>query len=150
MLSAQEFLGTTITKASEKLKLIPVSDAGYAALIATDGLDLKDFKYKQGDKAGQVGYRMTVKWEIQDPDLKTSIGRTPSITQSFTVNFTPEGALATENPGLRNLREAVGQNKDGEPWQPAMLIGQMAKIFVSHRIDDKGEEQQDVQRVVAL
>jgi hypothetical protein len=150
MINLNEFLGTTIDKASEKLQLIPPSDSGYVAQIMPDGIDLKDFKYKTGERAGQTGYRMTVKWEIQDEELKAQLKRTPVITQSIMLNFTDEGALAAENPGLRALREAVNQNQDGKPWQPAMLIGQMARLYVSHRIDDKGEEQQDVQKVVKL
>jgi hypothetical protein len=116
----------------------------------SDGIELKDFKYKKGDRQGQTGYRMTVKWEIQDEALKEELGRTPIIVQSITLNFTNEGALAAENPGLRQLREAVGQNEDGKVWQPAMLIGQAARIKVKHRIDDTGEEQHEVEKVSSL
>lgn len=147
MINLNEFLGQTTTKASEKPKLVPESEAGYLALIVPDGIDLKDFKYKQGPNAGQTGYRMTVKWEIQDQAVQEELKRVPIVFQSITVNFTEGGALAPENPGLRNLREAVGQNTDGQPWAPSMLIGQMARVFVKHRIDDKGELQQEINKV---
>lgn len=149
MLNVNEFLGTTVTSASEKAKLIPENDAGYLAIIANDGIDLKSFQYKTGDRAGQTGYRMTVKWEVQDESVKELLGRTPYITQSIMLNFTESGALAAENPGLRALREAVNQNVDGQPWQPAMLIGQMARIMVKHGVDQRdGSETMEVSRVV--
>jgi hypothetical protein len=148
MLNVNEFLSMETSEASERPPLIPAGE--YQALVAPDGIDLKDFKYKKGDREGQTGYRMTLKWEIQDEDLKAQLGRSPMIVQSIMLNFTPEGALAAENPGLKQVREAVDQNKDGQPWQPAMLIGQMARILVEHRIDDKGEEQHEVKKVGAL
>jgi len=151
-INAQEFLGMQTTAASVKPPLIPVNNDGYLAQIAPSGVDLKPFKYKSGDRQGQTGYRMTVKWELMDEGVRAwckEKNRAPFTTQSIMVNFTESGALAAENTGLRILREAVHQNKDGQPWQAAMLIGQMAKILVTHRIDDKGEEQEEVSRVTA-
>jgi hypothetical protein len=151
VLNLNEFLGTQTTVASERAKLIPVNSEGYPAIIASDGIGLADFKFKKGDREGQTGYRMTVKWEIQDEAVKKELGRTPYITQSIMLNFTDSGALANENPGLRKLREAVGQNKDGQPWQPAMLIGQMARIKVKHSINPQNqEEQMEVEAVTSL
>lgn len=153
MLKVEEFLGMQTSQASVRPPLVPMNDEGYMAIVATDGIDLKDFKYKSGDRAGQTGYRMTVKWEIQDEAVKAFCkekNRQPNITQSIMLNITPEGGLAAENVGLRALREAVNQNKDGQPWAPSMLIGQPARIMVHHRVDDKGEMQEEVNRVSKL
>ena len=144
-MSAQEFLNMTTDAASEKPPLIPAGE--YLAMIMPDGLDVKDFTYKSGDRAGQQGHRLVVKWEIQDEALKEQLGRTPIIVQSVMLNFTETGGLAAENPSLRQLREAFGQNENGKPWQAAMMIGQVGKIQVKHRIDDNGEEQHEVGRV---
>lgn len=149
-LKVEEFLGQTTTAASVRPPLLPLNDEGYTAVIASDGIDLKSFKYKQGDRAGQTGYRMTVKWEIMDEAIKAFCkekNRLPYITQSIMLNITPEGALAAENPGLKALREAVNQNTDGQPWSPSMLIGQVAKIRLNNRIDDKGDQQEEVGQV---
>lgn len=148
MINEQEFLGMQTTEASERPPLIPEGE--FDAVIMSDGLGLRDFTYKSGDRQGQKGHRMTVKWEIMDKSLKADLGRTPIITQSIMLNFTEEGGLAAENPGLRALREAVGQNEDGMPWQPNMLLGQTAKLLIKHRIDDNGDEQHDVSRVTSM
>lgn len=150
MLSLNEFLGTQTNVASERLKLIPKNDAGYLAQIVPDGIGLADFIYKKGERQGQTGYRMTVKWQIEDAELAKTLQRTPTVVQSITLNLNEDGSLAAENPGLRGLREAVNQNKDGQPWQPAMLIGQVARIFVDHRIDDQGQEQHEIKKVVKV
>lgn len=157
MLSVEQFLGTSVDAAnSTKVKLIPERPEGYRAQIATDGIGLASFKFKKGDRAGQPGYRMTVKWEIDDPDksIEKEIGRKPIVTQSIMLDITSEGALDMgegKNVQLGRLREAIGQNANGRPWAPAMLIGQMARINIKHRINDEtGDLVMDVDKVVAL
>lgn len=153
MLNPQEFLGMTMQGANAtKLELIP--EAEYTAQIGVDGLDLKSFKYKKGDREGQDGYRMTVKWEIDDPDgsLERTLGRKPTQIQSIMLDVTEQGSLDMgkgRNVGLGRLREAVGQNTDGKPWQPAMLIGQRAKIKIKHTINkENGDMQAEVEKVL--
>ena len=155
MLNAQEFLGMTQQGANAtKLELIPEMEVG--AQIAIDGLDLKDFKYKRGDREGQTGYRMTVKWEIDDPtgEIEKTIGRRPVIVQSVMLDVTEAGSLDMgkgKNVTLGRLREAVGQNTDGKPWNPQMLLGQRAKIKIKHSINkESGELQSEVERTTAL
>ena len=157
MLSVEQFLGTTTNDSnSTKVILIPENPEGYTAQIATDGIGLANFKFKKGERAGQPGYRMTVKWEIDDPnrEIEQKIGRRPIVTQSIMLDITSEGALDMgegKNVQLGRLREAVGQNASGKPWAPAMLIGQMARINVKHRINDEtGDLVMDVDKVVAL
>lgn len=158
MLNVEEFLGTTSNEAtSTKLLLVPENEEGYIAQIAPGGISLASFQYgPDTERAGQTGYRMPVKWEIQDEtgELQKAISRKPVITQSIMLDITTEGALDMgkgKNVNLGRLREALGQNKDGQPWQPAMLIGGMARIYVKHSINKKtGEEQAEVQKVLAL
>lgn len=157
MLSVEQFLGTQVEQAnSTKLILIDENPQGYVAQIATGGIGLANFKFKKGDRIGQTGYRMTVKWEIDDPnkEIEKKIGRKPIITQSIMLDVTSEGALDMgegKNVQLGRLREAVGQNASGKPWTPAMLIGQMARINVKHRINEEsGDLMMDVDKVVAL
>lgn len=158
MLNVEEFLGTQVTTATAtKFELVPENEEGYVAQIANDGIDLKDFKYgPDTERAGQTGYRMTVKWEIEDPEgkLREQMGRPATITQSILLDITSEGALDMgkgKNVNLGRLREAVDQNKDGQPWQPAMLLGQMARISVKHSVNKKnGELQAEVNKVVHI
>lgn len=155
MLNVEEFLGTQISGAnSTKVILIPPGN-DYVGTIAADGVGLADFKYKQGERAGQTGYRMTVKWELDDHDgsIEKQIGRKPTITQSIMLDITDEGGLDMgegKNVQLGRLREALGQNDDGAPWQPAMLYGGRARLDIQHRIDNNGDEQQEVKGVAKL
>ena len=157
MLSVEQFLGTQVDASnSTKLILIDENPAGYVAQVATDGIGLANFKFKKGERIGQTGYRMTVKWEIDDPnkEIEKKIGRRPVITQSIMLDITSEGALDMsegKNVQLGRLREAVKQNANGKPWSPAMLIGQMARINVKHRVNEEtGDLMMDVDKVVAL
>lgn len=149
-ISVEQFLSTSTTQASVRPPLMPPTDQGYLALISA--VDLKDFVYKKGDRAGQTGYRMVLTWDVQDPSVIEACraaNRSAKINQSVMLNLTPDGALAAENTGLKMVREALGQNKDGQPWAPSMMIGQPAKIMVGHRIDDKGEMQEEVTKVAS-
>lgn len=153
MLNTEEFLGMSVNSATST-RVILIPEGEYTGVVDNDGIGLADFTYRQGDRAGQKGYRMTVKWLIDDPagDLERQIGRKPVITQSIMLDLTSEGGLDMsegKNVQLGRLREAVGQNEDGKPWQPAMLIGSVAKLLVKHRIDQNQEEQQEVSRVTA-
>jgi hypothetical protein len=154
MLKVEEFLGLQVNEANAT-KVVLIPEGEYTGLVAADGIGLADFKYKRGDREGQTGYRMTVRWELDDPDkaLENAIGRKPVIVQSLMLDLTSEGGLDMsegKNVQLGRLREAVGQNEDGKPWQPAMLIGQPARLLVKHRLDDKGEEQQEVTKVTRI
>lgn len=150
-LNADEFLGMTVEGSNAtQVELVPEGE--YKAQIAVDGIGLAHFKYKQGEREGQTGYRMTVKWELEDPDgaLKEQLGRAPTITQSIMLDLTPEGGLDMgkgRNVYLGQLRDAVNQNADGKPWQPSMLVGEQATILVKHRTGQDGQLQQDVNRV---
>lgn len=155
MLNAEEFLATSVDHAnSTKVILIPPGTE-YIGQIVVDGVGLADFTFKKGDRVGTKGYRMTVRWELQDEDgaIEKEIGRKPVITQSIMLDVTEEGGLDMgegKNVQLGRLREAVDQNTDGQPWQPAMLMGQMARLEIAHRIDNNGAEQQDVKSVTSL
>lgn len=153
-LNLEEFLGMQ-TNESTSTQVILIPEGDYPAMVDSDGIGLADFKYKQGERAGQTGYRMTVKWVIQDDDgsVERAIGRKPVITQSVMLDVTPEGGLDMgegRNIQLGRLREAVDQNRDGQPWQPAMLIGQMARIMVKHSVGTSGDPMQNVDRVTKL
>ena len=151
MINAEEFLGMT-TSGANSTRVIPIPEDEYVAIVDTDGIGLADFTYKRGEREGQKGYRMTVRWAIDDPEgsIEKQIGRKPVITQSVMIDFTDEGGLDMgegKNVRLGQLRDAVNQNEDGKPWQPAMLIGQQARIKVEHSIGDNGDILANVNRV---
>lgn len=132
---ADSFLNQTVT--SPLSTSIPVCPEGEYRGIIQD-LATREFTYKSGDRAGMTGVALDLTWEIQDEALKTQFGFAPKVRQSFLLDFTESGGLDAaegKNVGLGRVREAVRQNKPGQPWSPNMLRGQGAIVLISHRMD---------------
>lgn len=93
--------------------------------------------------SGKVVLDLT--WLVDSDIARKATGMDkPSVRQSVFLTFNEKGGLDKDlNPQLGRLREAVGQNVAGQPWSFGMLIGQVARIRVAHRIvreDSTGEE----------
>lgn len=82
----------------------------------------------------------------------------PNIRQGIWLDTTADGQGLDNGPGknvqLGRLRESVGQNIDGQTWNPRMLIGRAVKVKVGHRPDKRNpailyNEIQDVSSVTA-
>lgn len=117
-----------------KLEVCPEGE--FRSMIQS--VDIREFKYKNGERAGQTGYSLDVNHLILDPSVEASLGRQPSVRQSLMLDLTPAGGLdfgKGKNVGLGRLREAVGQNQPGKPWSMKMLEGQQLIVAVSHRMD---------------
>lgn len=131
-LNTEEFLQTTSDEALDD-HIDPCPAGEYIAIAGKP--KTADFTYKKGEHEGETGYRMIVKWDIQDEEVKKTLGRgTVSVTQSVLLDVTPEGNLDMgkgKNIGLGQIRTALGQNKGGQPWSPSMIEGQPAKIKIS-------------------
>lgn len=134
------FLQTTISEAnSTELILIPEGD--YLAVSEPITVEsFRSFDIKRGERAGQKGRSLDIKWNINDDSgqLKEYLGRAPSARQGIMLDTRPDGTLEMgkgKNVGLGRVREAVGQNANGQPWSFSMLGGVMAKIKVKHRVD---------------
>ena len=81
---------------------------------------------------------MDVSWRIDAPGVPEAherIGR-----QTIWLDLTQDGQSLDRGKGrnvqLGQLREAIGQNKPGEPWSPSMIEGAVAKIKISNRINE--------------
>jgi hypothetical protein len=102
---------------------------------------------------------LEVTWRIDDPKVCEIFADERGIQarQAIwlkTTDGTPTGPLDRKhNQQLARLREAVGQNQPGHPWQPSMLIGQTARVMANTR---EGKDQYEgmkfyeVRRVAAL
>ena len=67
----------------------------------------------------------------------------PTVRQTIWLDLTESGSLdfgKGRNVGLGRLRDALGQNETGKPWQPGMMVGGVAKIKVTHSIDKRDNE----------
>lgn len=97
--------------------------------------------YKSGTKAQPDGNIKSwalfeVQWSIQDADVLAQLDKDKVVVkQAVSLDFTDSGGLDMgkgKNVGLGRLRAATGLNQPGKAFAPSMLVGQMAKVRVSH------------------
>lgn len=78
---------------------------------------------------------------IDDADVREETGMAePLVRYTLWLDLTDSGTLdfgKGKNVGLGRLRDALGQNISGKPWQPGMLIGGVCKAKVTHSIDKR-------------
>lgn len=129
------FLNTTFSDANATV-LVPCPPGEYIAMI-------DDVKARAPAKA-DGSPMLDVYWKIdgaQYPDVKSKTGRdTIRVRQTCFLDFDDNGALSFadgKNVQLGRVRDAVGQNQKGQPWQPAMLKGGGALIRVTNRPSGK-------------
>lgn len=84
---------------------------------------------------------LDVYWIVLDEEVKAELDMAePMVRQSIWLDLDDNGILAdgkNKNVQLGQLRDAVSQNRRGQPWAPGMLVNEMAKIKVSHSIDKR-------------
>lgn len=114
---------------------VPVPEGEFTAVI-------KKFEprtWQSGD-GSKSGVSLDVTWEIDDMtgEVKGTTGRDVNIVrQSVGLDFV-EGTSNLDmgkgrNVGLGRLRQAVGLNVPGKPFNFNQLVGQVAKVSVKHR-----------------
>lgn len=120
------FLNTTTTDANET-SYTPIPEGEWKAQIK-----------KIEPRGAKEAALLDVFWGVDEPEVVEQTGMaSPIVRQSVFLDITETGGLDKgkgKNVQLGKLREAVGQNQNGKPWQPGMLIGQVAKIKVVHRM----------------
>lgn len=144
MFDPESFLGTQ-TKESNSTVMIPVPEGEYNAVVVSVA-------------ARQINDKviLDVVWKIDSAEVAAATGREEnSVRQSIFLDMTSNGGLdfsKGKNVGLGRLREALGQNKDGKPWSPRNMEGQVARVLVTHRIDKNDDSivYADVKRVASL
>ena len=81
---------------------------------------------------------------VDDETVRQETGMAePTVRQTIWLDLNESGSLdfgKGRNVGLGRLRDALGQNVSGKPWQPGMMIGGVAKIKVTHSIDKRDNE----------
>ena len=132
MLNTEEFLQTTTEEAlDDHLDPCPAGDF----LCIAGKPEIRDFIFKSGDRKDEQGFRMVIKWDVQDEEAKKAVDREKlSVTQSVLLDLTPAGDGLDmgkgKNIGLGAIRSALGQNAPGAPWSPNMIEGQPATVSV--------------------
>jgi len=132
----------------------PIPEGDYPATVM-DGDNAINIRSGVSTK-GNAWCMMDVVWEIDDKKLAEEIGRNPlRVRQSIFLDMTKQGGLDLkkgQNRQLGFLREALGQNSEGQPWSPRMLQGQPALINVGQRPSSENPEivYNEVKRVTRL
>lgn len=134
MFNPDQFLDMQITEANDT-KLTPVPVGEYVAVIE----DVKCRQWQSKQDPSKSGLTLDITWSIDDPAVKELLGRDKvTVRQGVMLDLTESGGLDMgkgRNVGLGRLREAVGLNTPGQPFSFSMLVGRVAKVSVSHRID---------------
>lgn len=145
MFDAQAFMNTQFNDANAT-RTIPCPAGEYNAQI--EKIDSRVL-----EKTGQV--ILAVTWNIDSQQVKETTGRDKvTVRQDIWLDFSAPGVLAFgegKNVGLGRLRAAVNQNQKGQPWTPSQLVGQVAKVKVTHRANaDTGDIYDQVSAVSSL
>lgn len=132
------FLQATISEAGSIIS-VPIPVKEYIALIA----EVKARTWRSGDGLSS-GMALDLVWDFDDAELKAFLGRPKvTLTQGIMVDLTTKGGLDMskgKNVQLNRVRDAVGQNVDGQPWAPLMLQGKVAKVSVIHKPSERPQD----------
>ena len=128
----------------------PVDEDEYEAFI--DDVEAESVKTNDGPKPVlHVIYALT----SEEVKAKLELDKV-TVRQTVWLDFDEQtGGLAfgpNKNIRLGRIRDAVGQNEDGEPWAPSMLKGAGPVVIkVGHRFNKETGEgpYADVQKVTA-
>ena len=127
------FLNTEITE-SNATAYIPVPEGEFIGSI-------KNLKPRVLTDGRAV---LDLNWTIDNDTAREATGMAePSVRQTIWLDLSENGGLdfgKGKNIGLGRLRDALGQNETGKPWQPGMLVGGVAKVKVAHSIDKRDGE----------
>lgn len=123
------FANTEFTDANSTT-LNPIPEGEFVAAIDKTNIRVIE-------KSGSV--ILDVTWKIDDAKVAEETGiASPQVRQSVFLDITPSGGLdfgKGKNVQLGRLREALNQNNAGQPWSFGNLLGAVAKIRVTQRID---------------
>lgn len=146
--NAEQFLGTTSETAGQtRFTPIPVGEwPGQCTKC-----EARQFT---SEKNGQTYTVLEYTWEVTEDSVKQATqSEHPSVRQTVFVELSPQGAIVwgtNKNIQLGRLRAAVGQNRDGRAWAPTHVVGQMAKLKVSHGTDRHGDPIAQVDAVAPI
>jgi hypothetical protein len=136
-------LTNMVIEGANSTQIVPVPEGEYTATII--GLDAREITRQDGTTAPIL----SVTWQVNGVELPGS----NQVRQDIWLDMTPAGTLDMsegKNIALGRLRAAVGQNRPGVRWTFGNLMGQSARILVTHRRTDDGEVFAQVKRVTSL
>lgn len=136
MFDIKNFLAVEVTEANST-SVIPVPEGEWVACITA--VTPREIKTKDGEQR----FLFDVTWKITEDEVRNITDRAePTVRQSIWLDITPAGTLDMgkgKNTGLGRLRAAMGQNVPGQAWSPQHLVGQVGRVSVKHRMDQRDE-----------
>ena len=113
------------TRDGLQTKYMPIPSGEYKAFV--DGVEARTVKGQNGDSPV-----LTVTFEIRDADaVKKQMGmredQKMTVRNDYWLDLNESGGFdigPNKNVKLGILRDALGQNRPGEPWSPMMMNGQ--------------------------
>lgn len=115
------FMQTQVTDALDT-KVTPADEGEYQ--LQCEKVSAKQITSKT---TGQQYFVMELDWEILDDKQRAKTGRNKIMArQSVFLDINDSGNIDTahgKNVELGRLRDALGQNKSGKKWSPAMMQG---------------------------
>ena len=135
---ADSFMQANVTDALSTT-ILSCPEGEYSAIIDTN---IQFDEVASTKNPGTSFPIMRVFYVVQDAAVKTKLKREKvTVRQDIFLDLQPSGALDTsegKNVTLGRVRAALGQNKAGQPWSPAMLKGAgPVMIQVKHRPNEK-------------
>src|SRR6266705_1518674 len=128
------FLDTALTEANSTT-VTPIPDGEYPAVI--ESVDVRPWQGRADPS--KSGLALDVVWDVDDPGVRQILGRDKvTVKQGVMLDLNTSGGIDTgkgRNDSLGRLREAVGLNIAGRPFSFRQLVGQVAKIKVTQRVD---------------
>lgn len=131
------FLGATLTEANVRRPAIP------AGLSFPGTLGTPTSRQSEGKKESNLGQLYTwvdipVEVDItSNPQVRELVGQDKvNLRYSFGLDMTPSGGLDMgigKNNGLRILRDALGMNVAGQPFNIFMAAGRQVLCRISNR-----------------
>lgn len=129
------FLDQTINDANST-QTIPVPEGEYTAIVDGEPV-VRQWTSKDGTKTGLA---VDLNWLVDDAGVKQAVGRDRIIVrQGIMLDLNDSGGIDTgkgRNANLGRLRDAVGLNEPGKPFNFRMLQGKLAKVSIKHRVAD--------------
>ncbi len=129
------FLDMTLTDANSTVST-PVPEGEYIGIVSGD----PEVRPWQGRKdPTKSGLALDITWDIDDANVKALLQRDRvTVKQGIMLDLIVRAGRDSgtgRNVSLGRLRDAVGLNQAGQPFNFRMLAGKVAKIAIKHRID---------------
>ena len=141
----QQFLDVNLTEANST-QYTPIPEGDYT-LVSTE-VKARPWTSKDGASSGMA---IDIIYDVDDPHVRELMGRDKvQVKQGLMLDLNPNGGISTEkgrNVNLGRVRDAMGLNTPGQPFNFRMMVGQVVKGHIKPRIADDGQIYNDVSAV---